>query len=126
VPLLGSALLGVAAVWGLAGALCSGIGVGPDGVTVRSALGRSTRVPWPELVGFQVQRLNRWNSGMKEGTLAVAVTCRDGRTLTTSGCYFMPWTNQPGSKSKLDEMLRALEAERAAAEAGPPAPTGVS
>ena len=116
------ALLGVAAAWGLVSGFRSGIGVGRGGVTVRSVLGRSRRVPWQDVAAFQVVRPRLRGEAASQGTVAVAVTCRDGQTLTTGGCYFLRWTNKSGNK-KVVQMLRALEAERAAAGQEPPGPS---
>jgi hypothetical protein len=48
----------------------------------------------------------------------VAVVCRDRRSLTTAACFFQPWTKKSGDK-RVDEMLRALDAERAARQSSP-------
>jgi hypothetical protein len=115
------ALLAAAAVWVLAAGLRSGIGAGAGGVTVRSALGRGRLVPWRDVAGFQAIRAPLWDLSPR-GTRAVAVVCADGRLLTTAGCYYVRWTKKSGN-ARLTDMLRALEAERAAAT--PQAPSAV-
>jgi hypothetical protein len=117
------ALLAAAAAWVLAAGLRSGIGVGAEGVTVRSALGRSRRVPWREVTGFQAIRAPLWDLSPR-GTRAVAVVCSDGRLLTTAGCYFVRWSRK-SSNARLTDMLRALEAERPASAAPPPTSPGL-
>jgi hypothetical protein len=118
------ALLAAAAAWVLAAGVRSGIGVEAGGVTVRSALGRSRRVPWPDVVGFQAIRAPLWDLAPR-GTRAIAVVCADGRLLTTAGCYCVRWTRKSGN-ARLTDMLRALEAEQAAAAAqAPPAAPGL-
>jgi hypothetical protein len=49
---------------------------------------------------------------------AVGGFCRGRRPLTTAACFFQPWTKKSGYK-RVDEMLLALEAERAAAASSP-------
>jgi hypothetical protein len=118
------ALLAAAAGWLLFAGPRSGIGVGPGGVTVRSALGLARHVPWPEVDGFRAVRAPLFDLS-PPGTRAIAVVC-DGRLLTSPGCYFVRWSKKSGNE-KLIEMLRALEAERAArGPARPPSglPTG--
>jgi hypothetical protein len=110
-----AALLGAAAAWVLVAGLRSGIGVGAGGVTVRSALGRSRHVPWPDVEGFRAVRAPLFDLSPR-GTRAVAVVCGDGSLLTTAGCYFVRWRKK-SSNEKLLQMLRALEAERNAAGA---------
>jgi len=117
------ALLAAAAVWVLAAGLRSGIGVGPGGVTVRTALGLSKHVPWPEVEGFRAVRAPIFDLSPR-GTRAVGVVCGDGRLLMTAGCYFVRWRKK-SSNERLLEMLRALEAERTAAGAGQP-PSGLT
>jgi hypothetical protein len=109
-------LLGVAAVWVLVAGLRSGIGVGAGGVTVRSALGWSRRVSWQDVTGFGALEVPRWKAA--GGARMVAVVCRDRRPLTTAACFYQPWTKKSGYE-RVDEMLRALEAERAAAASSP-------
>lgn len=101
-------LAAVAAAWALIGGLRSGIGAGASGVTVRSAWGRRTKVPWPEVVGFQPMRPNNWRGG-----LAVAVVRRDRPPLVTTGCAFHQWRRRSGW-ARLNQVLQALEAEQAA------------
>jgi hypothetical protein len=113
------AMLGAVAVWVLVAGLRSGIGVGAEGVTVRSALGWSRRVPWQEVVGFQAVRPSAWVVSSSVAARAVAVVCRDRRPLTTAGCYFTRSSKKSGFR-RVDEMLRALEAERVAAGMEPP------
>jgi len=105
------ALLAAAAVWVLVAGLRSGIGVGSGGVTVRTALGRSRHVPWPEVDGFRAVRAPVFDLTPR-GTRAVAVVCGDGRLFMTAGCYFVRWRKKSGNE-RLLEMLQALEAERA-------------
>jgi hypothetical protein len=109
-------LLGVAAVWVLVAGLRSGIGVGADRVTVRSALGWTRRVSWQDVTGFRALEMPRWKA--LSGARMVAVVCRDRRPLTTAACFFQPWTKKSGYK-RVDEMLLALEAERAVAASSP-------
>jgi hypothetical protein len=49
---------------------------------------------------------------------AVGGFCHGRRPLTTAACFFQPWTKKSGYK-RVDEMLLALEAERAAAASSP-------
>lgn len=117
-----AALCGAAAGWVLVAGLRSGIGVGPEGVTVRSILGPARHVPWPDVDGFRAVRAPLFDLSPR-GTRAVAVICCDGRLLTTAGCYFMRWSKNSGNE-KLLAMLQALEAERAAAGPGRLRPSG--
>jgi hypothetical protein len=111
-------LLGVAAVWVLVAGLRSGIGVGADAVTVRSALGWARRVSWQDVTGFRALEVPRWKAPSGARMVAVAVACHGRRPLTTAACFFQPWTKKSGYK-RVDEMLLALEAERAAAASSP-------
>lgn len=86
-------------------ALRSGIGVDLSGVTVRSTIGRTQRARWDEVTRFEpVPRRDYF---------AVTVVCSDGRRLLSSGCLFWRWGKNPAPE-KMDRMVRALEAERAA------------
>ena len=111
-------LLGVAAVWVLVAGLRSGIGVGADGVTVRSALGWTRRVSWQDVTGFRALEMPRWKAPSGARMLAVAVVGRDRRPLTTAACFFQPWTKKSGYQ-RVDEMRRALETERPARPSSP-------
>jgi hypothetical protein len=85
-------------------------------VMVRSALGWSRRVSWPDVTGFRALKVPRWIA--PGGARRVAVVCRDRRPLTTAACFFQPSTKKSGYR-RVDEMLRALEAERAARQSSP-------
>jgi hypothetical protein len=82
-------LLDVVAAWLLVAGTRAGIGVGTNGVTVRSALGRSRHVPWNAVTGFEDVRppLRR----ARAGTHAIAVICSDRDPLTTSACRYQRW-----------------------------------
>ena len=98
-------LIGLTVAWRFVRALRSGIEVDPSGVTVRSTIGRTRRARWGEVIRFEPIS--------RRDYLAVAVICSDGRRLFSSGCLFRRWGKNSGS-GKMDRMVRALEAERAA------------
>jgi len=105
-------------VWVLVAGLRSGIGVGADGVTVRSALGWTRRVSWQDVTGFRALEMPRWKAPSGARMVAVAVVGRDRRPLTTAACFFQPWTKKSGYQ-RVDEMRRALETERSARPSSP-------
>jgi Bacterial PH domain len=99
------ALLGLAVAWRFVRALRAGIGADAGGLTIRSVFGPTRTLPWSDIRGFELVR--------SQGGTSVAVVCRDGRRLFSSGCTFVRWPGNWGSE-KMDALLRALEAERAA------------
>jgi hypothetical protein len=103
-------LLDAIAAWLLVAGIRAGIGVGTEGVTVRSTLGPSRHVPWTAVTGFKDIRPAR---RARAGTHAVAVICSDRNPLTTSACWYQRWTDKTGIKPVYG-MIRALESERAA------------
>jgi Bacterial PH domain len=89
----------------------AGIGVGTDGVTVRSAFGRTRHVPWNVVTGFEDIRPPARRA--RAGTHAIAVMCADRDPLTTSACWYQRYTDKTGIKPVYG-MIHALESERAA------------
>ena len=94
-------------------AMRAGIGVDAGGVTVRSLLGRSRRVPWQDVVRFHAEEI-----GSYRGTTSyrVAVVCRDGPPLSANGCLFN--TRVPTDYAELDRVVGALEAVHRQAQRG--------
>jgi Bacterial PH domain len=102
----------------------AGIGVNADGVTVRSALGRSRFVPWHDVVKFHVETViddgaGRYGAYDRGSVNHVTVICRDRPPLRTIGCRFAAGAAGSNSMSLplavptgLDGVFDALEAVR--------------
>ncbi len=111
------AVLAVGGAYLLAQCFKAGIGVGTRGVTVRSTLGRSQWVPWPEVEGFQPFEPKSWRGGAH----LVLVVCRTRKPLRTGGCIFAlaGRTTSKGytlNRDRMNQMIQSLEAERPAVQ----------
>jgi hypothetical protein len=103
--------------------LRAGIGVTPDRVLIRTAMGDTTEVPWAQVTGFEVGKGS--NTRDSEGTIYVLTS--GGERLHTAG-----YSAASGSAAELWQLLRALEDERLARMPGavstlpasPPPPPG--
>lgn len=90
----------------------AGIGVLPGGVIVVSIFGRKDRIQWSEIEKFEAIR----PPGSRTFGKAATVICRNRKPLFTYGCWVD--TNKPAKLEKLDQIVKALEAERPSATPG--------
>ena len=97
----------------LVAAFHSGIGVARDGVLVRSNLGRTNWIPWPEIEKFEIVSPPNWRGDYR----AIAVVRPGKSPLNAEACTYVPWSKWTESNRKiLQDLLRALEDERITAQ----------
>lgn len=101
---LPAGLVSLCCVYAVIAGFRAGIGAGTAGVTVRSLLGRTRRVPWAEVKGFTAAR--PWGPAWK-----AAVVLHDGHQVMTGGCAFRSWWTWRRPVSLL-KVMNALETER--------------
>jgi hypothetical protein len=107
------ALIVVTGVYLLFAGFHSGIGVARDGVLVRSNLGRTNWIPWPEIEKFEIVSPPNWIGDYR----AIAVVRRGKSPLIADACAYIPWSKWTESSRKiLQDLLRALEDERVTAQ----------
>jgi hypothetical protein len=111
--LLVGGLLTVAGLLMLTVSLRAGIGIADEGVLVRSTLGWRRWASWSEIEHFEIVRPWFWRGNGR----GIAVMLINRRPLVADGCCYQPWNNWTESNWKiLQDMLNALEDERAAAQ----------
>jgi len=86
-------------------ALRAGFGAGADHLIVRTASGRTRKIPWARITRFEIGQPRGWRGSGDSG--AIIAVCADGRGWHTVGCETGLWTRQADRR-----MLRVLEAER--------------
>lgn len=107
------ALIAVIGVYVLVAGFHSGVGVARDGVLVRSNLGRTNWIPWPEIEKFEIVSPPNWRGDYR----AIAVVRRGKSPLIADACSYIPWSKWTESNRKiLRDLLRALEDERITAQ----------
>src|ERR1700743_983335 len=91
------ALIVVAGVYLLVAGFHSGIGMARDGVLVRSNLGRTNWIPWPEVEKFEIVSPPNWIGDYR----AIAVVRRGKGPLIADACAYIPWSKWTESNRKI-------------------------